>query len=409
MRGGWQRTVLAATVVLAVVVSLTWIFYTVFTSQYPGANDFYARWRPTRAWLLEGRSPYAEDVTRDTQIGMYGQPARPDQDKALFSYPLYSVVFFALPALISDYAWASAAWLAGLLVVMVGLLGGSLAWARWRPRPWLFGLAMLFGLVGYHGARTLILGQVAAIIAGLLVAALLLIRKGYLGWAGICLALASAKPQMALVLLPGLGLWALLTRRYRLLAGMAAGMAVLLGGSLLLRPSWLSEWRAQLGVYVDNSVNLPPVAVLANWLWPAQASLLQGFLSALLLAGVTWAWSRAYRHGEGHFEWAAMASLVATALVAPRTATTDYVMLMPVLFWALNRLQVRAGKAGTLLAGACLVVLFVGLWMLFALTVQGDQEQAAMYLPLPLLLAAYLLFDRPGHPAPSVLKQETHG
>ena len=32
-------------------------FYTFLTSRYPGANDFYARWRPARAWLFEGRSP----------------------------------------------------------------------------------------------------------------------------------------------------------------------------------------------------------------------------------------------------------------------------------------------------------------------------------------------------------------
>ena len=57
--------------------------YSLFTSQIPSGNDFYPRWRGTRALLLEGKDPYSEEVTLEIQRGMYGRPAREDEDGEL--------------------------------------------------------------------------------------------------------------------------------------------------------------------------------------------------------------------------------------------------------------------------------------------------------------------------------------
>jgi hypothetical protein len=39
--------------------------------------------------------------------------------------------------------------------------------------------------------------------------------------------------------------------------------------------------------------------------------------------------------------------------------------------------------------------LLVGLWALFLATVEGNFEQAAMYLPMPLLLLGWLMVKTP--------------
>jgi len=396
-----SRGAIGAWVLLAFLVIDSYAMYSFFTRPYPGANDFYARWRPTRAWLFEGRGPYDDSVTLDTQIGMYGRPALPSEDKALFSYPFFSIVFFALPALVADYAWASAIWLAVLQMALLALLALSFRWARWQPPPWLFGVTLLFGWFWYHTARTLILGQFAALNAVLMVGALMAARSRREVLAGVLLGLSACKPQMTFLFIPGLLLWAASLRRWKLAAWGVGTLAVLLGGSLLLRPTWIGEWQHQLSVYVDNSVNRPPVTFMAETLFPSNGPLAQAILSGLLLACLLWAWWLARGRAAQLWEWTAALTLVMTSLVAPRTATTDYMMMTPVLFMLFGFMQARWGRRGIALITLTQVALLVGLWALFFATVQGDQEHSAMYLPLPLLLFAGLLFIRPSGSAAS--------
>lgn len=397
-----SRLVIVGLILVALLAADAFALHEFFTTRYPGANDFFARWRPTRAWLFEGLGPYSEEATLATQIGMYGRPALPEEDKALFSYPFYSILFFFLPALVSDYAWASAIWLAVLQFAILGLFGLSFRWANWRPPPWLFGLTLLFGLFWYHTARTLILGQFAALNAVLIVGVLLALRGGRDGLAGVVLALATCKPQMTFLLVPGVLLWALLTRRWKLVAGFGITFALLLGGSFALRPNWLSEWQHQLGVYVDNSINRPPVSFIAEWLWPTGPwPLLQTLLSGLLVADWLWEGWRALKRPTTHGDWVLALTLVTTCLIAPRTATTDYVMMTPVLFLLFASLQTRWGGRGLALIVVTQLALFIGLWMLFAVTVVGDQEQSIMYLPWPLLMWVGLLWARPPRPLPT--------
>lgn len=388
-------------VLLALFAADAYALHEFFTVPYPGANDFFARWRPTRAWLFEGLGPYSEEATLATQVGMYGRPALPEEDKALFSYPFYSILFFVLPALISDYAWASAIWLAVLQFAILGLFALSFRWADWRPPPWLFGLTLVFGLFWYHTARTLILGQFAALNALLIAGVLLALRGGRDGLAGFLLALATSKPQMTFLFVPIVLGWALYTRRWKLITAFGVTFALLLGGSLALRPMWLSEWQHQLGVYVDNSINRPPVSFIAEWLWPAGSwPLLQTLLSGLLIAYWLWEGWRARKLAAAHRDWVLALTLVTTCLIAPRTATTDYVMMTPVLFLFFGSLQTRWGGRGLALIVVAQLALFIGLWVLFAVTVVGDQEQSIMYLPWPLLMWVGLLWARPRRVSP---------
>ncbi|MGH2522475.1 MAG: glycosyltransferase family 87 protein, partial [Anaerolineales bacterium] len=384
---------LGTAVLLIFLLADSYLMYTFFTKPYPGANDFYARWRPTRAWLFEARSPYADSVTLDVQIGMYGHPARPEQDKGLFSYPFFSILFFVLPSLISDYAWASAIWLAVLQVALLGLIALSLAWSGWRPPPWLFGLTLLFSLFWYHTARTLILGQFAALNALMIVGALLAARSGRDVLAGILLALTTAKPQMTFLIVPGLLLWAASLRRRRLIAAFAVTFGALLIGSLLWLPSWPFEWRRQLTLYVDNSVNRSALSFIAEALLPDSRAwpTLQAFLNGVLFLYLLWQWWRARRATGRLLDWTAALTLVVTNLVALRTATTDYVMMTPALFLLFCFTQEAWGRRGLALVAIIQTVSFFGLWALFFATVQGDQEQSVMYLPLPILLLAWLV------------------
>jgi hypothetical protein len=378
--------VLLALVLAAETAAIHWLF----TSRYPGLNDFYVLWQSTRAWLIEGLNPYSAEVTLVNQIVLTGRAALPHEHQLQYAYPLYAMLLW-LPALFADYAWASAWWLVLLQVALLALLGLSLAWSGWRPGPGLLAGTVLFHLLWYHAARTLVLGAPAGMVAPIIAGALVCAQRGRDGWAGVLLALAAAKPQMAFLIIPAMWVWAVSRGRWRLVAWSAGTLAVLAGGSFLLLPSWLGDWLGQIPIYARTTINAPPAAVIAGVLIPAQAGLAQGLLSAALLALVLWAWRGAWGRTGERFEWAAMLTLATTCLIAPRTATTDYLMLTPVLF----ALFARLARGGPLPVAALQAALFVGLWALFLFTLVGDQEHASLYLPLPLLLWGYLLFARP--------------
>jgi len=101
------RAFCTAILLLIVYPLLAYGAYSVFTSQIPSGNDFYPRWRGTRALLLEGKDPYSEEVTLETQKGMCGRPARGNEDQVAFAYPLY-VSLFILPLAFLPYPQAQA-------------------------------------------------------------------------------------------------------------------------------------------------------------------------------------------------------------------------------------------------------------------------------------------------------------
>src|SRR5260221_7870908 len=137
--------------ILGFLAALTWAFYTFITVKYPGANDFYQRWRGARAFWVEGRDPYGQDVSRQVEIDLYGHPYDPDpaldEYPGDFLYPFHAAVLLA-PLAVLAFWLACPLWLTptasanGLaLLVRHDLFNRQLpVWLllvgdRWRPPP----------------------------------------------------------------------------------------------------------------------------------------------------------------------------------------------------------------------------------------------------------------------------------
>jgi hypothetical protein len=122
---------------------------------------------------------------------------------------------------------------------------------------------------------------------------------------------------------------------------------------------------------------------------------------------VVWMLAEAVRYrgvSAGASLWPASLALVLTHFVSPRTATTHFgSLLLP--FFLLARLWHERDPAGAIRRLAILVpALAVASWALFLLTVQGRQESAWNYLPIPILLVAGLLWAR--HPWTALVEGE---
>ena len=399
--------ILLILVVIAALVGLTWANYQ-FSLQNPGGNDFLARWMGARYWVMEGISPYDEQVSLASQEVIYGHPADISQgeDKNHFVYPLYSMIFFA-PFGPLEYNLARALWMTLVEVSLFLLAIVSLRLVEWQVPVYKAVVLVIFTLLWYHGVRTVILGQFAGLNALLVALALLLIMRKQDFAGGMLLALSTTKPQMVFLLVPFVFLWALSTRRRDIIGGLLVGMVVLIGASLALLPRWPLEWLRQLLDYPSYTPQTAsPLSMIANTM-PGISRQLGLFLHVFFVAYLILEWILAWGKDERWFRWTALLTIVVTNLVAYRTATTNFIMMLPALFLVFSLWEARWRSGGRIAVWVSLVVLGFGLWPLFLTTVQGNQEQTVMYLPYPFFCLIGLLWVRwwAIHP-PRVLLQD---
>ncbi|MCZ7544114.1 MAG: DUF2029 domain-containing protein [Anaerolineae bacterium] len=251
-------------VLLAVNVYAT---YAIFTSQFPGANDFYSRWSGARSFWLEGLDPYGDEASLAIQIGIYGRPVVEDEDPGYFAYPLYTV-FLIAPLAPLPYAWAEAIW---IVILEAALIGAMLLLADlfgWRPPLWLMAASLVWTLLFYPATRGLFLGQPGLAVYFFEVLALWALARGRGALAGTALALSTIKPQMGFLVVPVLLLWGLWTRRWRFVAAFAGVWGALMALSFLALPSWFGSWLDQLGQYPSYTAIGSPLWVLTHLYLP---------------------------------------------------------------------------------------------------------------------------------------------
>jgi hypothetical protein len=365
-----------------------------FSVAAPGGNDFLARWVGARYWLVEGINPYDSQVDLATQRFIYGRPADRSrgEDVAHFVYPLPSMVFFA-PFGLLPYTLARAIWMTLLEIALPLLVLIGIRLARWKPPLWLVALLMLFSVVWYFGFRSVVLGQFAVFEAVLLSGALLAIQRRRDVLAGVLLALAIAKPQMTFLIVPFIAIWAIPARRWALLGSILVSHVVLIGVFLVAMPDWPLLWIRQALDYPTYTETISPVAIIANGI-PRASGWITAVVTGLLVLYCLVEWGMALGKDDRRFQWVAQMTFVITNLIAFRTATTNFVVMLPGLCLVFGLCMWRWGKRTVPAIVSLMVLLFAGPWLLFVRTVHGDLESLAMYPPLPLLAFFLLVWVR---------------
>lgn len=378
---------------LAVLIGLGFANYQ-FSLLSPGGNDFLARWVGAHYWVVKGVNPYDPQVSLAAQEMIYGRLADPakGEDIAHFVYPLPAMIFFA-PFGLLPYPIARAVWMTLLEISLPLLILIGVELTRWKPSRKLLAFLMIFSVVWYHGFRSVIVGQFAVIEALLMAAVLLSIQRRQDSLAGILLALSIAKPQMSVLLIPFVLLWAARSRRWELIMWTLGAMTTLVVVSLALINDWPLLWLRQLVEYSDYTFNPTPVSILAGVIPVASRALTYG-LTTLLLVYLLWEWVQAMGKGDRWFQWTSALTIVLTNLIPLRTATTHYVVLLPALCLIFCAWDERWGKKGIVLIIFSLSVILIGLWALFMISVEGDMENEIMYLPLPILSLLGLWWSR---------------
>ncbi len=385
-----RTTLLAVLVVLTLlVVGNVLLTYSVFTSPYPGFNDFMTPWEASRSYFEDGLSPYSAETSLNIQTRLYGRAALPDEQPNHFAYPFYAL-FLTLPLIGLDYAWATAIWMVLCEICLVGAVLLLLEVFRWRPNPLLLGMLLIFSLFAYPGARGLVLGQVSHVVYFLQVFTVWAMVKDRQGWAGAALALSTLKPQMSVLLVPLVLLWALTTRRLRLVTAFTSVMVALLAVSFLLEPDWVRGFISQLTLYPTYIEVSTPAWVITQYLLNLGSG---GEILAnlILLAVMLFTWGSGLRSPE-KFLWALVLTLTTTHLIGLRTASPHFVVFTIALIFYLRELARRRQTGVAILLLAALLVLP---WIHFLQTLgAGKFEHPTVFLPLPLLTYTVLWLTR---------------
>ena len=349
-------------------------------------SDLYPRWLGAQELLLHGRDPYSREVTVEIQAGYYGRPldpARPadPKDQQAFAYPLY-VVFLLGPLVHLPFAHVQKAFFWFLFALTAATIPLWLRFLRFHVRlslqPAILGLL----LGSFAVMQGLMLEQITLLVAGLIAASLAFLVSGCPIPAGICLALATIKPQLVLLLVCWLAIWSMadLRRRSRLGISFLASMAVLIGGSLWYMPDWLSKFWSAI---VDYQAYTGATSALEQLVWSPLAMILE-VLALIVCAHSCWKLRGASETTDA-FAICACLVLTVTVFVVPTYAPYNQVLLLPVmiLLWRNRHVVLGAGTAGRFL---WMVLLALVAWQWFAAALLA---LASFILPAHLVLRAW--------------------
>ncbi len=306
------------------------------------AADFICWWTAANL-LARGEDPYDLELQKQFQYDLGWRKEKEGGNTyghvAFYHAPWLGLMCLALVPL--DYETARAVFVAVNLEAL--LMSG---WLLRRALHHLsavtvVGVPLLFGFSWY----VLAIGQVTGLVLLMLLTAWRLLEANWDRTAGVILAAATIKPQLMVVPLAALVVWAVVRRRWPLLLGLALGFATVFGVSAL----FIGNWPLRM-IEAQRETPLPTDAVS-----PGLGSTWFLVLKVFGLGGVA-LWAAYLAVALPAFAWALWAaarraslleifcvSCLATPFVSPYGQPYDFVlMLLPLLY-----LANRTGEAGT--------------------------------------------------------------
>jgi Glycosyltransferase family 87 len=360
-----------------------------WSAQRAGANpyayhsDFYARWLGTRLALREKADPYSAGVTREIQQGIYGRPldVESPEDPQAFAYPAHSVILIA-PLTWVPFSTASRIFTVLSALAALGLMPLFLRVLAIKGTLQLNLIATAILFTWFPLAEAIYVQQFAILIIVFLAGGFVLLLRHRLAWAGTLFAIATIKPQLALVAIAWALLWSITKLRTRwplLVSFLAASALFFLGGEWLV-PGWFGKWRAAVHAFLGYR----DLKVPAAWLLPMPlAYLVTAFIVA---AAVFLLWTlRTAEPGQQKFGCAIALALSTTLTIIPTWPTLQYnhLLLIPGMLVIVH----RWGRGMALWQGAV---------SLLAMGVAYGSSLGALLVSI-LILTVHMPIERLGH------------
>lgn len=394
-----RRTISLAIIISAGII-LILLALTIGNLRYarenPGGNDFLVHWMGTRKLLVEGVSPYSNETAEAIQTFAYGRPARADEHQLRVAYPLYSIVLFLPFALVKDFVLARALWMTLLEVGLVFLAFLSARLAKWRPQPVLLTAYLLFAILSYHSLRPVINGNAVIVIAILICGGLLAVKNKADELGGVLFAFSTIKPQLTVLLLVFVVIWALKQGRQKIVIWLLSTVVLLILSAMLLIPDWIIQNALEILRYPQYNPPLTLQTALSE-IFPSFGIRIGWAAAGIIAVILLLEWLYALRGGIKEFLFASVITLLASQWIGIPTDPGNFIILFPAIVLILEAWERRWVRGAKYYNMILLLIIFVLPWLIFLQTVEAGpqpQQSPVMFLPLPTFLWIFLYWSR---------------
>lgn len=375
-----------------------------------GGGGFFGPWEGARLFIFKHISPYSAEVQRQTQAIVNGESGQAGVKQppltipffllltyfpiAAFSDPLPQQGPFVIFNAFSDPAIARGMWMFVNEAALVGTAFLSLRLIEWQPSR-LFRIAYaLLSVFGFYSVVSLLDGG-PAILLGLLYVAVLFAYSGEQDeLAGALLAFTLFTWEIGLLYVILLVWKIFYDKRWRVLAGFAMTLLVLLVVSLLIYPGWILPFVTSTFAMLRSPIGTTSREVFMR-LSPIYGERAAQAVTVLLIILLLYEWAATRGADARRLIWAACLTLAATPLLGLRTDLNNLVVLFPSLALIFAATANR-WRAGYWLAALLLLIVLLLPWGWFVrwYWLQDQRFHDYLLLFLPLFTMAGLYWTR---------------
>lgn len=322
---------------LGIIIGLTWANYNLIRH----ANlwsEFASGWAGGHTWLFNGISPYDPKIAGIATGLLDSSQPKNIQPTNAFTYPLFTMIVYA-PFSLGDYQMGRVIWMTFLELCLIMLVLLTIWTLRWEIKLWLLATLILLIMLSFFGISNIIWGTLTPIIALCISGSLYFINEEQDSIAGLLLALSFIKPELSILVIIFIIIWAISQNRMQIVLGFLAGLAFLSISSFILLPGWLLDWTRSL---VEQSRNLvdwygSTMSHLADALPGVRLPLTIG-LHVVVLWYMLVRWMRGVKSKGLLFNWTVFLTMVISSLVGYHQQIGDLIFIFPavimiVRFW----------------------------------------------------------------------------
>lgn len=367
---------------------LVWGNYQFAKKNIGGAN-FLIQWIGIRSIITGGSSPYDDAVTAQIQQAVKLESDYTAHSPSRFTAPIFSGILTFPFAILENRILAHAFWLSAQLIALWLILLLGLRLTTWKPAWYLFLLFSLLTLLSYHVMVPWLDGGLAIWSALFLVLTLSAIHNNWNELGGVFLAFTAIKPQMVILVIVFILIWAAFQRRkYLILWFFITLILVSVIGSLLV-PNWMQQYIKLLYNFPETFAG-STLAMLFKVSWPGLGIQL-GWLVTVISAGVLLAeWWLARRRDFRWLLWTACLTIVVSQWIGIPTTPDNLTGLILPLILVASMLTEHWPRGGKWVATFMLLLIFAWEWVLLYLDIASPQATVLLNLLIPLPLISII-------------------
>ena len=365
------------------------------SEQFAHQDEFAPRWVAAKQWMTEGTSPYDREVFEQTQAlwKPYGYTA--DELSQGHYLDLVWNLFLFLPFSFLPYLVARAIWMTiiTLAVFFCVWFGFDLAGVRFHPIEKVL-IALLITL-SYPSFKLILNASILPLYVFFMIIGTKKGLEGRSTAAGIYFLLSLGMFPLSLILAIFFAIWLGSRRDSGFLSIYLAGFAFLLVTSLILFPSWIPEWFANLvQVHPDLSWVDTPLMRMADF-FPGAYQPLAISLHVLTLFMLLVEWYGLPESGERQIRWKALLTMNLMSFLNPASSAVYLLLAWPGLFLLFNFLDEKWKIGGKIVSWTVFLILLNSFWTDFQKTQNwSSTESTVVSVILPIIALIGLEWTR---------------